>query len=87
MLRRLEGDHEDDEWGFDEDFADLVEPFFGFLYDRWWRVRSRARTASRPTGARCSLANHAGILPWDATMISVALLREHPLRATRASSS
>jgi 1-acyl-sn-glycerol-3-phosphate acyltransferase len=24
-------------------------------------------------------ANHAGILPWDATMISVALLREHPL--------
>ena len=24
-------------------------------------------------------ANHAGILPWDATMISVGLLREHPL--------
>jgi 1-acyl-sn-glycerol-3-phosphate acyltransferase len=24
-------------------------------------------------------SNHAGILPWDATMISVALLREHPL--------
>jgi 1-acyl-sn-glycerol-3-phosphate acyltransferase len=24
-------------------------------------------------------ANHAGILPWDATMISMALLREHPL--------
>src|SRR5215211_7321048 len=27
VLRRLEGDTEDDEWGFDEDFADLVEPF------------------------------------------------------------
>ena len=25
------------------------------------------------------LANHAGILPWDATMMSVALLRYHPL--------
>ena len=24
-------------------------------------------------------ANHAGILPWDATMMSVAILREHPL--------
>ncbi len=24
-------------------------------------------------------SNHAGILPWDATMISMALLREHPL--------
>ena len=23
--------------------------------------------------------NHAGILPWDATMMSIALLREHPL--------
>jgi 1-acyl-sn-glycerol-3-phosphate acyltransferase len=25
------------------------------------------------------VSNHAGILPWDGTMISVALLREHPL--------
>jgi 1-acyl-sn-glycerol-3-phosphate acyltransferase len=25
------------------------------------------------------VANHAGILPWDATMMSVALLRYHPL--------
>ena len=33
--RRLEGDYPEDEWGFDEDFAELVEPFFRFLYDRW----------------------------------------------------
>jgi 1-acyl-sn-glycerol-3-phosphate acyltransferase len=25
------------------------------------------------------VANHAGILPWDGTMMSVALLKEHPL--------
>ena len=30
-------------------------------------------------GRALLVANHAGILPWDATMISVALLREHPL--------
>jgi 1-acyl-sn-glycerol-3-phosphate acyltransferase len=79
VLRRLEGDHEDDEWGFDEDFADLVEPFFGFLYDRWWRVRVEGAHRVPAHGRALLASNHAGILPWDATMISVALLREHPL--------
>ena len=36
---RLDGDYSEDEWGFDEDFAELVEPFFAFLYERWWRVK------------------------------------------------
>jgi 1-acyl-sn-glycerol-3-phosphate acyltransferase len=79
VLRRLEGDHEDDEWGFDEDFADLVEPLFGFLYDRWWRVRVEGAHRVPAHGRALLASNHAGILPWDATMISVALLREHPL--------
>jgi 1-acyl-sn-glycerol-3-phosphate acyltransferase len=78
-MRRLEGDYPEDEWGFDEDFAGFVEPFFGFLYDRWWRVKVTG-AANVPAHGRALLAaNHAGILPWDATMISVALLREHPL--------
>ena len=79
VLRRLEGDNEDDEWGFDEDFADLVEPFFGFLYDRWWRVKVEGAHRVPAHGRALLASNHAGILPWDATMISVALLREHPL--------
>jgi 1-acyl-sn-glycerol-3-phosphate acyltransferase len=79
VLRRLDGDPEDDEWGFDEDFADLVEPFFGFLYDRWWRVQVEGAHRVPAHGRALLAANHAGILPWDATMISLALLREHPL--------
>jgi 1-acyl-sn-glycerol-3-phosphate acyltransferase len=79
VLRRLEGDPEDDEWGFDEDFADLVEPFFGFLYDRWWRVKVEGAHRVPAHGRALLASNHAGILPWDATMISLALLREHPL--------
>jgi 1-acyl-sn-glycerol-3-phosphate acyltransferase len=79
VLRRLEGDHEDDEWGFDEDFADLVEPFFGFLYDHWWRVQVEGAHRVPAHGRALLASNHAGILPWDATMISIALLREHPL--------
>jgi 1-acyl-sn-glycerol-3-phosphate acyltransferase len=79
VLRRLEGEQEDDEWGFDEDFADMVEPLFSFLYDRWWRVQIEGVERVPPHGRVLLAANHAGILPWDATMISVALLRQHPL--------
>jgi 1-acyl-sn-glycerol-3-phosphate acyltransferase len=79
VVRRLEGDYAEDEWGFDEDFTELVEPFFGFLYDRWWRVKVSGVHNVPPHCGAMLAANHAGILPWDATMISVALLREHPL--------
>ncbi|HEX5980238.1 MAG TPA: lysophospholipid acyltransferase family protein [Thermoleophilaceae bacterium] len=79
VMRRLEGDYPEDEWGFDERFTELVEPFFGFLYDRWWRVMVTGVQNVPAHGRAMLAANHAGILPWDATMISVGLLREHPL--------
>jgi 1-acyl-sn-glycerol-3-phosphate acyltransferase len=79
VLDRLDGDHDEDEWGFDEDFSDLVEPFFGFLYERWWRVKVEGAHRVPAHGRALLASNHAGILPWDATMISLALLREHPL--------
>jgi 1-acyl-sn-glycerol-3-phosphate acyltransferase len=79
VMRRLEGDYPEDEWGFDERFTELVEPFFGFLYERWWRVKATGLQNVPAHGRAMLAANHAGILPWDATMISVGLLREHPL--------
>jgi 1-acyl-sn-glycerol-3-phosphate acyltransferase len=79
ILDRLEGDYSDDEWGFDESFAELVEPFFAFLYESWWRVKVEGAERIPAHGRVLLAANHAGILPWDATMISMAVLREHPL--------
>jgi 1-acyl-sn-glycerol-3-phosphate acyltransferase len=79
VSRRLQGEYREDEWGFDEDFAELVEPFFGFLYERWWRVRVEGAHNVPAHGRAMLAANHAGILPWDGTMIALALLREHPL--------
>ena len=79
ILDRLDGDYPEDEWGFDEDFAELVEPFFAFLYESWWRVKVEGAERVPAHGRALLTANHAGILPWDATMISMALLREHPL--------
>jgi 1-acyl-sn-glycerol-3-phosphate acyltransferase len=78
-LRRLEGDYPEDEWGFDEEFAEMVEPLFGFLYERWWRVKVQGVHNVPSHGRALLVSNHAGILPWDGTMISMALLREHPL--------
>jgi hypothetical protein len=32
IVERLEGDYAEDEWGFDVDFAELVDPFFACVY-------------------------------------------------------
>ncbi len=78
-LRRLDGRYTEDEWGFDEDFAHAVEPLFDFLFDLWWRVETIGVQNVPGHGRALLAANHAGILPWDATMMSIAMLREHPL--------
>ena len=79
VLRRLDGRYIEDEWGFDEDFARTVEPLFDFLYDNWWRVHVTGVSNVPGHGRALLAANHAGILPWDATMMSIGVLREHPL--------
>ena len=49
------------------------------MYDRWWRVEAAGVRNVPAHGRALLVANHAGILPWDATMMGVAMLREHPL--------
>jgi 1-acyl-sn-glycerol-3-phosphate acyltransferase len=77
--RRMRGENNEDEWGFDEDLVELVYPLFQFMYERWWRVTATGVTNVPGHGSAMLVANHAGVLPWDATMISVAIQREHPL--------
>ncbi|MEX2195595.1 MAG: lysophospholipid acyltransferase family protein [Thermoleophilaceae bacterium] len=77
--RRLGGDYSEDEWGFDEEFSDAVYPFFELMYDRWWRVQAAGVHNVPAHGRALLVANHAGILPWDATMMAVSIMREHAL--------
>jgi len=78
-VRRLAGDYSEDEWGFDEEFADAIFPLLEFMYERWWRVQVTG-TANVPAHGRALMvSNHAGIVPWDAIMIGTAMLKEHPL--------
>jgi 1-acyl-sn-glycerol-3-phosphate acyltransferase len=80
MARRLRGDYHEDEWGFDEEFAEGAYPFFELLYDQWWRVEASG-VANVPAHGRAMLvSNHSGSLfPFDASMITGAIMKEHPL--------
>jgi 1-acyl-sn-glycerol-3-phosphate acyltransferase len=73
--QRLRGDYEEDEWGFDPAFAAAAEPLLGFLYDRWWRVKVSGAEHVPRDGRALLVANHAGVLPWDATMVATAVRR------------
>jgi 1-acyl-sn-glycerol-3-phosphate acyltransferase len=79
-VRRLGGRYPEDDWGYDEEFAEETAlPFLEFMYDRWWRVHAEGVRNVPGHGRALLVANHAGIMPWDATMMGVALMREHPL--------
>jgi 1-acyl-sn-glycerol-3-phosphate acyltransferase len=80
LLRRARGDYREDEWGFDEDFAEAVYPFFEFLYDVWWRVQAEGVRNVPSHGRALLVSNHAGALfPFDASMILGAIMKQHPL--------
>jgi 1-acyl-sn-glycerol-3-phosphate acyltransferase len=56
-----------------------VYPLLDFMYERWWRVEATG-VMNVPAHDRALLvANHAGVLPWDAAMMSVAIQKNHPL--------
>ena len=80
MARRLRGEYHEDEWGFDEEFAEAAYPFFELLYDQWWRVDATGVQNVPAHGRAMLVANHAGALfPFDASMITGAIMKEHPL--------
>lgn len=80
VRRRLAGLYPEDEWGFDEDFAEAGMPFMEFLYGTWWRVHVEGVLNVPSHGRALLVGNHAGSLfPWDAFMIGTSILEEHPL--------
>lgn len=66
--RRLTGDYDVDEFGFDADFtANVMVPLLRPLYRYYWRVGSDGAD-NLPAGGGVVVANHAGTLPADAVM-------------------
>jgi 1-acyl-sn-glycerol-3-phosphate acyltransferase len=78
VKRRFTGEYDTDEWGLDWEFLDVVRPFFAFLYKIYWRVETSGMEHIPIEGRTVLVANHSGQLPWDGTMITTAVLTEHP---------
>jgi 1-acyl-sn-glycerol-3-phosphate acyltransferase len=79
LRRRLVGDYQVDDFGFDPELTDavLMAPFRP-LYENWFRVQTRGLENVPDTGGALLVANHSGTLPLDGIMTGLALHDHHP---------
>jgi 1-acyl-sn-glycerol-3-phosphate acyltransferase len=79
LRRRLTGEYETDEFGFDPDLTDhVLLPLLRPLFDRWFRVETQGTENVPADSGALVVANHSGTLPVDALMTTVALHDDHP---------
>lgn len=67
-------------FGMDPRFAERAEPLLELLYSTWWRTGVRGAEQVPSDGPVIVVANHAGVVPWDALVLRHALGRDHPAR-------
>jgi 1-acyl-sn-glycerol-3-phosphate acyltransferase len=67
-----------DDFGFDPQWTEAFIGVFKALYRDYWRVETTGVEHVPATGRALLVANHAGVLPWDGTMIKTAVFTEHP---------
>ncbi|MEU2347209.1 lysophospholipid acyltransferase family protein [Modestobacter sp. NPDC049651] len=79
LRRRVTGEYETDEFGFDPDLTDhLLLPLLRPWFERWFRVETQGIEHVPADGGTLLVANHSGVVPVDALMATVALHDEHP---------
>jgi 1-acyl-sn-glycerol-3-phosphate acyltransferase len=77
--RRVAGDYQVDQFGFDPDLnSALLMPAALSLYRRWFKVQARGIEHVPDSGAALIVANHSGVLPLDAIMLQACIFAEHP---------
>jgi 1-acyl-sn-glycerol-3-phosphate acyltransferase len=79
MRKRMTGDYTVDEFGFDQHLNDAIFlPLLRVFFNSWFRVDVSGIENLPETGAALLVANHAGVLPFDGLMVSVAVHDKHP---------
>jgi 1-acyl-sn-glycerol-3-phosphate acyltransferase len=79
VRKRLTGDYTVDEYGFDPHLNNGVFlPLLRVLFKSWFRVEVTGIQNLPKKGAALVVANHAGVLPFDGLMASVAVHDNHP---------
>ncbi|MFF1815932.1 lysophospholipid acyltransferase family protein [Kribbella sp. NPDC058245] len=87
LRRRLSGEYEVDEFGFDSDLTDqILLPMLRPLAEKWFRVEVRGVENIPETGSALIVANHSGTMPLDGliTQLIVADHTSRPLRTLAA---
>jgi 1-acyl-sn-glycerol-3-phosphate acyltransferase len=79
LRRRITGDYEVDDFGFDKDLTEhVLLPPLRPIYDKWFRVETRGLDNVPDVGGALIVANHSGTIPIDALMTTLALHDHHP---------
>jgi 1-acyl-sn-glycerol-3-phosphate acyltransferase len=79
LRRRVTGDYDTDEFGFDPDLTDhVLLPMLRPWFSRWFRVETQGLSNVPDVGGALVVANHSGTIPVDALMTTVALHDDHP---------
>ncbi|MET9558672.1 lysophospholipid acyltransferase family protein [Streptomyces sp. NPDC006645] len=79
LRRRVTGDYEVDEFGYDKELTDqvlmsLIRP----LYENYFRVEVKGIENIPSDGGALVVSNHSGTLPLDGLMMQVAVHDNHP---------
>ena len=76
-LARRGPNYQVDDFGFDPQWTESFLTAFMVLYRDYWRVETVGVENVPATGRALLVSNHAGVLPWDGTMIKTAVFAEH----------
>ena len=77
QLAKRGADYVVDEFGFDAEWTESLLPLFEILYRDYWRIETTGIENVPATGRGLLVANHAGVLPWDGTMIKTSIFVKH----------
>ena len=79
IRRRLAGDYEVDDFGYDPHLArQLLLPLARPLYENYFRVKTLGVDRVPSEGPALLVGNHSGSIAIDAVMVSYAVATEHP---------
>ncbi|MBW2734552.1 MAG: acyltransferase family protein [Deltaproteobacteria bacterium] len=81
-LRMRARSEEVDPFGLDPIYTERQRPYLEFLYRSYWRIAASGMDRVPDHGRAIIVANHGGVLPYDAVMLMYAIRYDHSAHRT-----